>query len=398
LYLLAFIAGTVCLLGVALDAFQTIVLPRRPAGRFRITKFFFVATWGPWASLAQRTGNKRIREQIYSIYGPLSLLLLLLLWAGLLIIGFSLFFYALGSPFTDIMGVQTVRGLSRYRTDLYVSGTTLFTLGLGDVVPHSLAARTLIIVESGVGLGFVALVIGYLPVLYQAFSRREVSIALLDARAGSPPAAVELLRRHGFEGGEEALITLLAEWERWSAEILESHISYPILCYYRSQHDNQSWLSALVAILDTCALLISVIEGTPSRQAQLTFVMARHALVDLGHVFHLEQDVTRLRQNGQDRLPPAEFNQLCGALGEVHLRLCGDQASANRLHTIRSLYEPEALALSDYLRMALPVWTPELREKDQWRLLTKLRAEAEGVSNLSDRARSAYQHHDEHGH
>ena len=398
MYLLAFIAGTVCLLGVALDAFQTIVLPRRPAGRFRITKFFFVATWGPWASLAQRTGNKRIREQIYSIYGPLSLLLLLLLWAGLLIIGFSLFFYALGSPFTDIMGVQTVRGLSRYRTDLYVSGTTLFTLGLGDVVPHSLAARTLIIVESGVGLGFVALVIGYLPVLYQAFSRREVSIALLDARAGSPPAAVELLRRHGFEGGEEALITLLAEWERWSAEILESHISYPILCYYRSQHDNQSWLSALVAILDTCALLISVIEGTPSRQAQLTFVMARHALVDLGHVFHLEQDVTRLRQNGQDRLPPAEFNQLCGALGEVHLRLCGDQASANRLHTIRSLYEPEALALSDYLRMALPVWTPELREKDQWRLLTKLRAEAEGVSNLSDRARSAYQHHDEHGH
>ena len=398
MYLLAFIAGTVCLLGVALDAFQTIVLPRRPAGRFRITKFFFVATWGPWASLAQRTGNKRIREQIYSIYGPLSLLLLLLLWAGLLIIGFSLFFYALGSPFTDIMGVQTVRGLSRYRTDLYVSGTTLFTLGLGDVVPHSLAARTLIIVESGVGLGFVALVIGYLPVLYQAFSRREVSIALLDARAGSPPAAVELLRRHGFEGGEEALITLLAEWERWSAEILESHISYPILCYYRSQHDNQSWLSALVAILDTCALLISVIEGTPSRQAQLTFVMARHALVDLGHVFHLEQDVTRLRQNGQDRLPPAEFNQLCGALGEVHLRLCGDPASANRLHTIRSLYEPEALALSDYLRMALPVWTPELREKDQWRLLTKLRAEAEGVSNLSDRARSAYQHHDEHGH
>ena len=190
MYLLAFIAGTVCLLGVALDAFQTIVLPRRPTGRFRITNFFFVATWGPWASMAQRTGNKRVREQIYSVYGPLSLLILLLLWAGLLIIGFSFFFYALGSPFTDIMGVQTVRGLSRYRTDLYVSGTTLFTLGLGDVVPHSLAARALIIFESGVGLGFVALVIGYLPVLYQAFSRREVSIALLDARAGSPPAAV----------------------------------------------------------------------------------------------------------------------------------------------------------------------------------------------------------------
>jgi Ion channel len=398
LYLIAFIAGIACCLGVALDAFQTIILPRRPTGRFRITNFFFAATWGLWASMAQRTANKRVREQIYSVYGPLSLLLLLLLWAGLLIVGFSLFFYALGSPFTDIMGVQTVRGLSRYRTDLYVSGTTLFTLGLGDVVPHSLAARTLIIVESGVGLGFVALVIGYLPVLYQAFSRREVSIALLDARAGSPPAAVELLRRHGFEGGEEALIILLAEWERWSAEILESHISYPILCYYRSQHDNQSWLSALVAMLDTCALLISVIEGTPSRQAQLTFIMARHALVDLGHVFHLEEDVIKLRQSGENRLAPGAFGQLCNSLGEVHLRLCGDPASANRLHTIRALYEPEAIALSNYLRMALPAWNPEIREKDQWRLLTKLRNEAQNVSNPVGRAHSALLHHDEHGH
>ena len=398
MYLLAFIAGIACCLGVALDAFQTIILPRRPTGRFRITNFFFAATWGAWASMAQRTRNNRVREQIYSVYGPLSLLLLLLLWAGLLIVGFSLFFYALGSPFTDIMGVQTVRGLSRYRTDLYVSGTTLFTLGLGDVVPHSLAARTLIIVESGVGLGFVALVIGYLPVLYQAFSRREVSIALLDARAGSPPAAVELLRRHGFEGGEEALTLLLAEWERWSAEILESHISYPILCYYRSQHDNQSWLSALVAMLDTCALLISVIEGTPSRQAQLTFVMARHALVDLGHVFHLESDVAKLRQSDENRLPPGAFGQLCDTLSEVHLRLCGDPASSKRLHTIRALYEPEAIALSNYLRMTLPAWNPEPREKDQWRLLTKLRTEAQSVSNPSDRAHSALLHHDEHGH
>jgi hypothetical protein len=398
LHIVALIAGILCCVAVALDAFQTIILPRRPTGRLRITRFFFLFTWAPWAAMAQRTGNKRVREQIYSIYGPLCLLLLLLLWAVLLILGFSFFFYALGSPFTDVMGVQAAAGLSRYRTDLYVSGTTLFTLGLGDVVPHSLAARALIISESGVGLGFVALVIGYLPVLYQGFSRREVSIALLDARAGSPPTAAELLRRHGFDGGEEALVALLAEWERWSAEILESHISYPILCFYRSQHDNQSWLSALVAILDTCALLISVIEGTPSRQAQLTFMMARHALVDLGHVFHLEEDEARLRDSGQDRLPPAEFDRLCGALGELHLKLCGDPASANRLHTIRALYEPEAIALSDYLRMPLPLWTSAPREKDQWRLLTKLQSEAHAGSQLSDRARSAYLREDEHGH
>jgi hypothetical protein len=377
----ALIAGILCCLGVFVDAFQTIILPRRPAGRFRITRLFFIATWAPWAAMAQRTRSIKAREQIYSAYGPLSLLLLLLLWAMMLIFGFSFLFYGLGSSFTDVLGAQTAAGLTRYWTDLYVSGTTLFTLGLGDVVPHSLPERSLIILESGVGLGFVALVIGYLPVLYQAFSRREVSIALLDARAGSPPTAAELLRRHGFEGGEEALIELLAEWERWAAEILESHISYPILCYYRSQHDNQSWLAAITAILDTCALLISVIEGPPSRQAQLTFIMARHALIDLTQVFHIQDQVVWKMQEGKDRLPPAEFERLCASLGDTHLRLCGDPGSAQRLQTVRSLYEKYASAFADYLRMPLPAWVPEVKEKDQWRMLTKLRSEAEAGSS-----------------
>lgn len=378
----ALIVGIMCCLAVFVDAFQTIILPRRPSGRFRITRIFFISTWEPWTAIAGRIRDGRAREQVYSAYGPLSLLLLLFLWAMLLILGFGLFYYALGTPFTDVMGTQTAAGLSRFRTALYVSGTTLFTLGLGDVVPHSLGARTLIICESGVGLGFVALVIGYLPVLYQAFSRREVSIALLDTRAGSPPTAAEILRRHGFEGGEEALIELLAEWERWSAEILESHISYPILCYYRSQHDNQSWLSALVAILDTCALLISVVEGPASRQAQLTFVMARHALIDLGLVFHLKEQRVWAAQEGRERLPQADFDRLCGVLGEVRLRLCGDRASAERLSTVRALYEPYAGAFSDYLRMPLPPWVPVTKEKDQWRLLTRLRSEAEAVRGI----------------
>src|SRR3984893_5287587 len=303
----AFIAGLFCTLGVALDAFQTIILPRRPTGRFQLTRIFLLATWAPWVVMAEQARNKKMREQIYSIYGPLSLLMLLLLWAVLLISGFAMFYFSMGSPFGDALLQHSSSVWARFGTDFYVSGTTLFTLGLGDVVPHSLYARALIIFESGVGLGFVALVIGYLPVLYQAFSRREVSVALLDSRAGSPPNAAELLSRHGFAGGEAALEALLAEWERWSAEILESHISYPILCYYRSQHDNQSWLSALVAILDTCSLLISVVEGTPSRQAQLTFVMARHALVDLGHVFTLEKETATLRQGCPERLPAAEF-------------------------------------------------------------------------------------------
>jgi hypothetical protein len=381
LHVVAFFAGMICCLGVALDAFQTIILPRRPTGRFEITRIFLTATWVPWVIFAERFKNRKVREQVYSVYGPLSLLLLLLLWALLLIFGFALVYFSMRSPFGDVMMGHNASVLGLFGTDLYVSGTTLFTLGLGDVVPHSLLARAVIIFESGVGLGFVALVIGYLPVLYQAFSHREVSVALLDARAGSPPNAAELLRRHAFEGGEEALMALMAEWERWSAEILESHISYPILCYYRSQHDNQSWLSALVAILDTCALLISVVEGTPSRQAQLTFVMARHALIDLGHVFRVEQHDAWQRRDEADRLPPKDFYRLCDALGDNHLRLCGDPAAARRLHTIRALYEPHARVLAEYLRMPLPVWVAPPKENDQWSVLTKLRTDAEKVAS-----------------
>ena len=393
MHVAAFIAGLFFCLGVALDAFQTIILPRRPTGRFQITRLFFIATWTPWVMMAERASNKKVREQIYSVYGPLSLLLLLLLWALLLISGFGMFYFSMRSPFGDALMGHSTSAWAQFGTDLYVSGTTLFTLGLGDVVPHRLLARGLIIFESGVGLGFVALVIGYLPVLYQAFSHREVSVALLDARAGSPPNAGELLRRHAFEGGQEALSALLAEWERWSAEILESHISYPILCYYRSQHDNQSWLSALVSILDTCALLISVVEGTPSRQAQLTFVMARHALIDLGHVFHIEEHEAWQRQSELNRLPSKDFYRLCEALGDNHVRLCGDPAAAKRLNTIRALYEPHAFVLSEYLRMPLPVWVAPPKENDQWSILTKLRTDAEAA--LKVRSVRSDPYHDE---
>ena len=390
---IALIAGLLMCLSAILDAFQTIILPRRPVGRFRITKLFYILTWKPWAAIARRTRDPKVREQFYSMYGPASLLLLLAVWALLLVAGFALLFFGLRTPFADPMADASA--LARLRTDLYVSGTTLFTLGIGDVLPRSLVARALIVLESGTGLGFVALVIGYVPVLYNAFSHREVSVALLDARAGSPPTSTELLRRHAFAGGQEALVVLLVEWERWSAEILESHISYPILCYYRSQHDNQSWLSALTAMLDSCALLISVVPGVASRQAQLTFAMARHALVDLGHVFHLEKREAAWRASGgPNRLPPENFDRVCELTQEAGLRLCGDPEAPARLTALRALYEPHAQALADYLGMSLPGWVPEPRAKDQWKTVEAVRKQAasvfrEGDFVVSDQAEAA---------
>jgi hypothetical protein len=376
MHVLAVIFGIVFLAGVLLDAFQTIILPRRPVGRFRITRLFFLTTWGPWKGLVGSWPAKRSREQMYSFYGPSALLLLFGVWATLLLSAYALIYFGMHNPFHDPM--HPVTAFQRLRSCFYVSGTTIFTLGLGDVLPTTHAARMLIVAEAGTGLGFVALVIGYVPVLYTAFSTREIAVALLDARAGSPPTAGELLFRHNFNGGHHALTALLAEWEKWCAQMLETHISYPILCYYRSQHDNQSWLAALTAVLDTCALLITTIEGPSTRQAQLTFAIGRHTLVDLGHVFHQEKQEQQLRGEAPERLGDEEFARLCDLLGQAGFSLCGDLGARDRLTAIRLLYEPHASALSNYLRLQLPAWAPpardETKRRDQWTTVAELRS------------------------
>lgn len=369
MHVFAAIAGIVCLWTVLLDAFQTIILPRRAIGRFRLTRLFYIATWRPWVFFARRMRHERRRETVFSYYGPLSLILLLVVWAGVMVVGFGLIYFAVGSPFNDVAQHPS------FASDLYVSGTTIFTLGLGDVTPHSAAARVIVILESGTGLGFLAVVMGYFPVLYGAFSRREVSISLLDARAGSPPTAAELLRRHSYQGAEESLSVLLLEWERWSAELLESHLSYPLLCYFRSQHNNQSWLSALTAVLDACALLISGIRAQEARQAQLTFAMARHALVDLAQVFSLQPIA-----DASDRLPPESYQRLYDLLCQSGISVCRDQLSSERLGEMRALYEGYAKALSRYLFMPLPQWIADHPHKDNWMTVAKVRAKTESAN------------------
>jgi len=369
------IAGIACLFAGLLDAFQTIILPRRATGRFRLTRIFFLVTWRPWVFFTKRLHNLRTQETAFSYYGPMSLIFLLMMWAAMMIVGFALIFYGLGSPFTD-----PTQG-SGLQSDLYVSGTTIFTLGLGDVVPRSAWARELVIMEAGTGLGLLAVVMGYFPVLYGAFSRREVSISLLDARAGSPPTAAELLRRHSYEGGDSALSLLLLEWERWSAELLESHISYPLLCYFRSQHNNQSWISALTAVLDTSALLIAGVQGREARQAQLTFAMARHALVDLSQIFSLAPI-----NNAPDRLPPERYTQLYSLLCQSGVSVCSDGHSIERLREMRLLYEGYAQALSRYLCMPLPPWFADKPRKDNWLSVAKLRAQTEAATHSPDKS------------
>ncbi len=373
------VLGALLILIVLGDAFETIVLPRRVTRQISLARLFYQSTWFSWSRAVRSIFSVRRQETFLSWYGPLSLLLLLILWATCLMIGFALVHWSSGSI------IKTQEGTVSFGTYLYLSGTTFFTLGIGDVIPTTTFGRGLVAFEAGMGFGFLALVIGYLPVLNQSFSRREVNISLLDARAGSPPTAGEMLRRHSHDRGMEELRQLFHEWERWSADLLESHLSYPVLAYFRSHHDNQSWLGALTAILDASAFAIVNLEGACERQAQLTFAITRHAVVDLAQIFSCPP-----REPEQDRLPAAQWDTLCSTLTEAGLKLREGDAAQQKLSELRRMYEPYVYSLSNYLQISVPPWIPESSRIDNWQTSTWGRSTGFQIDGPSEAT------HDEH--
>src|SRR6266404_5063875 len=374
----AFVAGVAVFLIVVWDAFEAIILPRRVTRKFRLTRVFYKATWNTWKAFVNLVPSGKPREALLGFFGPISLLLLIGVWAVGLVFGFGLMQFGTGSALT-VTGAQP-----GFWTDVYLSGTTFFTLGLGDVVPRSHLARFLVVAESGFGFGFLAAIIGYLPFIYSSFSQREVNISLLDSRAGTPPTAGELLRRHSYEGGQDALRELLKDWELWSAELMESHLSYPVLAYFRSQHDNQSWIASLTAILDTCALLKVGIDDACTRQAELTFAIARHAVVDLSQVFGTEPKALP-----HERLTAADLSRIRDTLAQHGLKLKDGEEADHTLIALRGMYEPYIFALATYLNQTLPPWIPQKKGKDNWQTtawgeaagLVEKKTEAVGVDD-----------------
>lgn len=354
--MLAGAAGVLLLLVILWDAFETIVLPRRVVRRVRLARVFYKLTWRPFAALARRIRDGGRRETYLSFFGPLSLILLIVVWAVSLVLGFALLQFAAGSAWSSPGGAS-----ADFATDVYASGTTFFTLGLGDVAPQSPLARAMVVAEVGTGFAFLALVISYLPILNQSFSAREKTVSLLDGRAGTPPSAAELVRRNVCDGRLDILEAELRDWERWSADLLETHLSYPVLAYYRSQHEKQSWVSALTVVLDACALVMAVASGGPARQAQFTYAIARHAAGDLSQVFG-----TRPRPPRVDRLPSADAALVWQALERSGLQVPSDVSAEHYLRALREGYEPYVGALAEYLLMDLPRWVAEPGSHDDW--------------------------------
>jgi Ion channel len=349
------ILGIAIIFSVLLDAFETVVLPRRVRRHFRITSWFYRRTWIPWRRLASHINSPGRRENFLGYFGPLSLIFLLALWALGLIFGFALLQYGAGEHLQ--LGNEPIT----FGDVVYHSGETFFTLGYGDIVPSSGSARALAVFEAGMGFAFLGVVIGYLPTIYSSFSRREIQISLLDARAGSPPTATELLARFGNCPDQLVLDEIFRDWERWAAEVLESHLSYPALSFFRSQHVNQSWLGALVTILDASALVLAGIDGLRTQQAKITFAMARHAVVDLAQVVNAQYD-----PHFPDRLPAEELSRLRQTLTERNIRLLRTPEAEQKLAELRALYEPYALSMARNLFIDLPPWMHSEKRKDNW--------------------------------
>jgi hypothetical protein len=354
MHLLA-LAGGLTLIGTILwDAFETVILPRTVTRHLRLMAFYSRATWRPWSAMARAFTSDAARERFLAIYGPLSLIGLAVVWAVGLLVGFAVVHWSAGSQ------LQVSGSHATFIDDLYMSGTTLFTLGLGDVQPSGGIGRLLTVAESGTGFAFLAIVIAYLPVLYQSFARREVRLTLLDAWAGSPPAGTEVLRRLATAGELAALDTFLKDWEYWCSELLESHISYPQIAYFRSQHQRQSWVSALSAVLDLSALVAAGIENVSTWQARVTFAIARHTAVDLTQVLDARPD------KSADRLPPADLERVRSLLEDAGLRPNRSAAADAQLTELRRSYEPYVVGLATWLMMPVSPWWRTGATRDNW--------------------------------
>ena len=352
----AVIGGVLLICLALLDTFETVILPRRVTRKLRISHAFYGLTWLPWRAVGRLVKTTSRRENFLGWYGPLSLLLLLVIWATCIIVGCSLVTWGMGeaviAPGQD----------HSYPTYLYMSGVAFFTLGLGDVIPLSGLGRFITVAEAGIGFGLLGAVIGYVPVLYQSFSRRELAIAKLDARAGSPPVAAEFLRRHSVRGAA-AIEQFLLAWEDWAADILESHLSYPVLAYFRSQHENESWVASLAMILDLSAITTALLDCEATPVARLTFAMARHAAVDLSQVVNIVPVAPV-----PDRLPPADLARLKTLLAEAGQPVRAMPEADAKLAQLRDLYEPYINALALLLDMRLPGWLPDPTSHDNWEI------------------------------
>jgi hypothetical protein len=344
--LLEFGAGLALVAWVLNDVFNTVILPRPSPARFRPAGLLTRWSWRLWRRYADAQRNPDRREQRLGVFAPAIVMTLLGLWIVLLIVGFAVMLLALGD------GVEP--RLVDLRGAMYFAAISMLTIGYGDYVPVELGSRLVAVAAGAVGLGIVALTITYLFSLYANFQRREVAVVTLDARAGAPPSGITLLETcAGFESDGE-LEQIFEAWERWAAEVLESHLAYPILLFFRSTHDHESWVSAVGAILDATTLLLTTIEGGPRGQARATRALGSHLVEDIGRSFRF---LGRSPDVGEPGIERAEFDDARARLDVAGYALVGDADIAwTAFSRSRAEYAGPLNTLARYLDVPPAQW------------------------------------------
>lgn len=346
MHVLAGLAGGVLILAMLTEFFVSFMLPRRVKRDPRIARGIYQAMWRPWRATAALL-SPASEDTMLGFFGPLALLVELVVWVVGIMFGFALLQWAFGSE----LGV----GRFTFGDDVYFSAGAFLSAAVSSA-PIGDAAKGLSLAEAATGVGVLFIVIGYLPSIYFAFSRREIAVSQLASRAGTPPTALHLLRRISERDRWDHLRDYLGEAEGWVAEMMETHLSYPLLAYYRSQHVNQNWLAALTTIVDTSAAIIAALpEGVPG-VAEQTYAIGRHALSDLAHTF-------RVPAAEADRLTNDAFDDIWNAVETHPLRetTTDPETMRRRLDHLRNAYEPHAIGLSVALALALPGWSPSER-------------------------------------
>ncbi|MDQ6899253.1 MAG: potassium channel family protein [Candidatus Dormibacteraeota bacterium] len=250
--LLEGLLGLLIVVGALLDVFQSVVMPRPVAGRVRASRYLVRGLWAAVRWLSFRIRNVSRRESLLGSFGPFSVLAMLAMWVVLLLLGYAFIL--------DSLRDQVRPRPSGLGTSLYFAATSMFTIGFGDYVPIQAPARLVSIAAGATGLGMFALVITFLYSLTAAFQRREVVVVTIEAGAGAPPSGVNLLESYALAGVTEDLGRSFERWQEWAAELLDSQLSYPSLAYFRSSHDNDSWIGSLGAVMDAATLILTTID------------------------------------------------------------------------------------------------------------------------------------------
>ncbi len=339
---LLLIAGLFGIAVLLYDLFNAIVVPRQTSNPLRIGSRLIRAAWIPWREFCLRFSGADRREELLAAFAPVAMVGLLFVWLVGILAGYGVVFYALRAQFHP--------AIADLGEALYFAGTSMLTIGFGDIVAFGALARTLSIAAAASGLAVVAVVISFLFSTFAAFQRREVFVVTLGTRAGSPPSGVTMLETAVKLDLMEDLVATLRLGQSWSNEVLESHLAYPILLFFRSSHDDESWVGALGAMLDASTLLLAVTDGLPKGQAKLMLAAGSHLAHDLGRYFSQPDDAA---DAGLERF---EFDEACRRLSAAGLRVRAGDESWAAFKELRSQYAAPLDVMAKFLAIPPTQW------------------------------------------